>query len=88
MKRPTKNTKDRRMTGTRVQPAQRNEEEGDRKDGQRGRGEEEESPFSYRKGFRIQWLLASMWPIDGQTTCPSTQPPAQYVYINISNWNK
>lgn len=33
-KRPT-DTKGRRMTGTRVKPARRNEEEGDRKDGWR-----------------------------------------------------
>lgn len=45
---PTKNTKGRRMTGTRVKPAQKNEEEGNGKDGQRGRGEGKESPFSHR----------------------------------------
>lgn len=36
-KRPT-DTKGRRMTGTRVKPARRNEEEGDGKDGWRGEG--------------------------------------------------
>jgi len=36
-KRPT-DTKGRRMTGTRVKPAQRNEEEGNGKDGRWGRG--------------------------------------------------
>lgn len=57
-KRPT-DTKGRRMTGTRVKPAQRNEgEEGDRKDGREGergegRGEGESGAdsnlqFSYR----------------------------------------
>lgn len=61
-KRPT-DTKGRRMTGTRVKPARRNEEEGDGRDGWRGGWEGRESQIQTRSLATDS--ISSLWLCGG-----------------------